>query len=122
MKNWIGAATFLCAATLATPAAIGSEYTCKDNRVEKSSSTVYTVRRSGADIYIEKASSTRGRAVQRGSRYDVEVASSTKATIENGKIYKSSSTWTTVEEAQRKYDCDPIVAATLWVLDQLGAL
>lgn len=122
MKNWIGAVTFLCAATLATPAAIGSEYTCKDSRVEKSGGTMYTVRRSGADIYIEKSGGTRGKAVQRGSKYDVEISGSTKATIENGKIYKSGTTWTTVEEAQRKYDCDPTVAATLWVLDQLGAL
>ena len=28
----------------------------------------------------------------------------------------------TVAEAQKKYDCDPTVAATLWVLDQLGKL
>lgn len=122
MKVWIGAFALVCAATLATPAAAGGEYTCKDNRVEKSGGTVYTVRRSGADIYIEKSGGTRGKAVQRGDKYAVEVSGSTQATIEGGKIYKSGSTWTTIEEAQRKYDCDPVVAATLWVLEQVGAL
>lgn len=122
MKIWIGAFAFVLAATLATSAAAGSEYTCKDSRVEKSGGTVYTVRRSGADIYIERSGGTRGKAVQRGGKYDVEISGSTRATIENGKIYKSGSTWATVADAQRKYDCDPVVAATLWVLDQLGAL
>lgn len=122
MKVWIGAFAFVLAAAVAAPAMAGSEYTCKENRVEKSGGTVYTVRRSGADIYIEKSGGTRGKAVQRGDKYAVEIAGSTQATIENGKIYKSGSTWATVEEAQRKYDCDPVVAATLWVLDQLGAL
>ena len=56
------------------------------------------------------------------SKYYVEVSGSTKATIENGKIYKSGSTWATVAEAQRTYDCDPVVAGTLWVLQQIGQL
>lgn len=98
------------------------DYKCKDDRVEKSGSTQYKVRRSGSTIYIEKSGSTRGKAVQRSSKYYVEVSGSTKATIENGKIYKSGSTWATVAEAQRQYDCDPTVAATLWVLNKLGRL
>ena len=101
---------------------LASEYTCKNDRVEKSGSTKYKVRRSGSTIYIEKSGSTRGRAVQRGSKYYVEVSGSTKATVENGKIYKSGSTWATVAEAQRMYDCDPTVAATLWVLHKLDRL
>lgn len=99
-----------------------ADYKCKNDRVEKRGSTKYKVRRSGSTIYIEKSGSTRGRAVQRGSKYYVEVSGSTKATIENGKIYKSGSTWATVAEAQRMYDCDPTVAATLWVLHKLDRL
>ena len=99
-----------------------ADYTCKNDRVEKSGSTKYKVRRSGSTIYIEKSGSTRGKAVQRGSKYYIEVSGSTKATVENGKIYKSGSTWTTVAEAQRMFDCDPTVAAALWVLHKLGRL
>ena len=106
---------------LAAPA-VASDYQCKDNRVEKSGSTHYKIRRSGSTIYIEKSGSTRGKAVQRGTKYYVEVSGSTKATIENGKIYKSGATWATVTEAQRTYDCDPVVAGTLWVLQQIGQL
>ena len=99
-----------------------ADYTCTNDRVEKSGSTKYKVRRSGSTIYIEKSGSTRGKAVQRGSKYYVEVSGSTEATIENGKIYKSGSTWTTVAEAQHMFDCDPTVAATLWVLHKLDRL
>ena len=106
----------------ATGTSHASDYTCKNDRVEKSGSTKYKVRRSGSTIYIEKSGSTRGKAVQRGSKYYVEVSGSTKATIENGKIYKSGSTWATVAEAQRMFDCDPTVAATLWVLHKLDRL
>ncbi len=102
--------------------AVASEYKCKGNRVEKSGSTKYKIRRSGSTIYIEKSGSTRGKAVQRGSKYYVEVSGSTKATIENGKIYKSGSTWARVSDAQRIYDCDGTVAATLWVLNKVGRL
>ena len=107
--------------TVTMPAQAG-EYTCKGNRVEKSGSTKYKVRRSGSTIYIEKSGSTRGKAVQRGKKYSVEVSGSTKATIKNGKIYKSGATWAKVSDAQRIYDCDPIVAATLWVLHKVGRL
>ncbi|MEQ9502133.1 MAG: hypothetical protein RIT81_35005 [Deltaproteobacteria bacterium] len=99
-----------------------AEYKCKGNRVEKSGSTKYTVRTSGSDYKIEKSGSTKGVAKKRGSKYAVEVSGSTQATIEKGKIYKSGSTWGTVSEAQRKYDCPDIVAATLWVLDKKGKL
>ena len=99
-----------------------ADYKCQGNRVEKSSSTKYTIRRSGSDIYVEKSGSTRGRAVQRGSKYYVEVSGSTKATIEGGKIYKSGSTWASVSDAQRTFDCEPLVAATLWVLQKIGRL
>ena len=47
---------------------------------------------------------------------------STQATIENGKIYKGGSTWASVSDAQKKFDCDGNVAATLWVLFQIGVL
>ncbi|MEQ8280484.1 MAG: hypothetical protein RMA76_14210 [Deltaproteobacteria bacterium] len=99
-----------------------AEYKCKGNRVEKSGSTKYTVRTSGSDYKIEKSGSTKGVAKKRGSKYAVEVSGSTQATIEKGKIYKSGSTWGTVSEAQRKYDCPDVVAATLWVLDKKGKL
>lgn len=99
-----------------------ADYKCQDNRVEKGGSTQFTIRRSGGDITIEKGGSTKGKAVQRNSKLDVEVGGSTKATIENGKIYKGGSTWASVSDAQRKFDCDGNVAATLWVLFQIGVL
>jgi hypothetical protein len=104
------------------PAAAGPDYKCKDNRVEKGGSTQFTVRRSGADITIEKGGSTKGKAVQRGSKHHVEVGGSTKATIANGKIEKGGSSWASVSDAQRTFDCDGTVAATLWVLFQIGVL
>ena len=102
--------------------ALAAEYKCNGNRVEKSGSTQYTVRTSGSDYTIEKSGSTKGKAVKRGSKYAVEVSGSTQATIENGKIYKSGSTWASVNDAQRVYDCPDVVAATLWVLQQKGKL
>jgi hypothetical protein len=44
------------------------------------------------------------------------------ATIENGKIYKGGSSWGTVSDAQRTFDCPDTVAATLWVLTKNGNL
>ncbi|MCA9556852.1 MAG: hypothetical protein KC933_42905 [Myxococcales bacterium] len=110
------------ATMIAGPAVASPEYKCKDNRVEKSGSTKFTVRRSGTDLTIEKSGSTQGKAVQRGSKMAVEVSGSATATTENGKIYKSGSTWGTVADAQKQFDCDGTVAATLWVLFQLGIL
>lgn len=107
-------------ASLVTPAV--ADYKCVDNRVEKGGSTQFTIRRSGGDITIEKGGSTKGKSVQRGSKLDVEVGGSTKATIENGKIYKGGSTWASVSDAQRQFNCDGNVAATLWVLFQIGVL
>lgn len=112
----------LAALSLASAPAFAADYKCSGNRVEKSGSTQYTVRTSGADITIEKGGGTRGKAVKRGSHYAVEVGGSTQATIENGRIYKGGSTWASVDEAQRVYDCPDIVAATLWVLEQKGQL
>lgn len=106
---------------LATPA-MAADYKCNGNRVEKSGSTHYTVRTSGSDITIEKSGSTKGKAVKRGSKYYVEVSGSTQATFENGRIEKSGSSWGTVSEAQRMFDCPDEVAATLWVLTKLGKL
>jgi len=107
--------------SLVAPAA--ADYKCQDNRVEKGGSTQFTIRRGGGDnLTIEKAGSTKGKLVQRGSKLEVEVGGSTKATIENGKIYKGGSSWGTVSDAQRKFDCDGNVAATLWVLFQIGVL
>ncbi len=108
--------------TLVSATADANEYTCKGDRVEKSSSTKYKIRHSGSDFYVEKGGSTKGKAVKRNGKYYVEVGGSTKATIEKGKIYKGGSTWATVAEAQRKYDCNGDIAATLWVLDKLGRL
>jgi len=109
-------------ALLAAAPAIAADYKCSGDRVEKGGNTQYTVRTSGADITIEKGGNTRGKAVKRGSQYAVEVGGSTQATIENGKIYKGGSTWATVSDAQRVYDCPDTVAATLWVLAQNGKL
>jgi hypothetical protein len=107
-------------ASLTAPAY--AEYKCNDNRVEKSGSTQFTVRRSGGDLTIEKSGSTKGKAVKSGDKLVVEVSGSTKATIEGGKIYKSGSSWGTVSEAQKQFDCDGNVAATLWVLFKIGVL
>ncbi len=108
-------------ASLVAPAV--ADYKCQDNRVEKGGSTQFTIRRAGGDnLTIEKGGSTKGKLVQRGSKLEVEVGGSTKATIENGKIYKNNSSWGTVADAQRQFDCDANVAATLWVLFQIGVL
>ncbi len=115
--------SMLLAVLFLTPApAFAADYKCSGNRVEKSGSTQYTVRTSGTDLTIEKGGSTLGKAVKRGSGYAVEVGGSTLATIENGRILKGGSTWATVSDAQRAYDCPDLVAATLWVLDQKGQL
>ncbi len=102
--------------------ALAAEFKCNGDRVEKNNSTHYKVRTSGADFTIEKSNSTKGKAVRRGAKYSVEVSNSSIAIIESGKIYKNNSLWTTVSEAQRKYNCPDVVAATLWVLDQAGKL
>lgn len=60
--------------------------------------------------------------MKRGSKWYVEVGGSTQATFENGKIEKGGSSWATVSDAQRRYDCPGDVAATLWVLDEKGVL
>ena len=110
------------AVMLAAPAVLAADYKCNGDRVEKSGSTQYTVRTSGSDITIEKGGSTKGKAVRRGSKYAVEVGGSTVATFENGKIEKGGSSWATVSDAQREYDCPGDVAATLWVLAKSGKL
>lgn len=109
-------------ASSASPAAASPEYKCKDNRVEKGGSTKFTIRRSGGDLSVEKGGSTKARAVKRGDKLVVEVGGSSKATISNGKIEKGGSSWSTVSEAQRQFDCDGDAAATLWVLFKLGVL
>lgn len=121
-RKQIAALSLMLSFAAPLPAAFGSEYKCSGDRVEKSGSTKYTVRSSGSDYTIEKSGSTVGKAVKRGSKYHVEVSGSTVATIENGRIEKSGSSWGTVSEAQRTYDCSDIVAATLWVLDKAGKL
>lgn len=112
----------LLAALLFAAPAFAADYVCKGDSVEMSGSTQYKVRTSGSDYTIEKSGSTRGKAQKSGSKYTVEVSGSTVATIENGKIYKSGSTWATVDEAQKMFDCPDTVAATLWVLTRLGKL
>jgi hypothetical protein len=113
----------LVAALLAVATPVYADYKCSSDRVEKSGSTQFTIRRgSGDNLTIEKGGSTKGKLVQRGSRLEVEVGGSTKATIENGKILKSGSSWASVSDAQRKFDCDGNVAATLWVLFEIGVL
>jgi len=119
MKKVLAIAVLTC---LATPAVASPDYKCKDNRVEKANSTQFTIRRSGSDFEIEKANSTKAKVVKRGSKMVVEVGGSTKAEIENGKIYKGGSTWASVSDAQRQFECDDTVAASLWVLFQLGVL
>jgi hypothetical protein len=113
---------FIAALCLGPAPALAADYKCNGNRVEKSGSTHYTVRTSGTDIAIEKGGGTRGKAVKRNSGYAVEVGGSTQAIIENGRILRGGSTWASVNDAQRVYDCPDVVAATLWVLDQMGQL
>ena len=119
MKKIIG---FVVAFAFVSGSASAAEYVCKGERVEKGGSTKYTVRTSGSDYTIEKGGSTKGKSVKRGSKYYVEIGGSTQATIEGNRIEKGGSSWATVDQARRKYDCPDVVAATLWVLDQKGAL
>ncbi|MBX3159758.1 MAG: hypothetical protein KF773_27560 [Deltaproteobacteria bacterium] len=120
MRKLLIASALVLAST--APALAGPDYVCKGDRVEKGGSTQFTLRRSGGNITVEKGGSTKGVAVQRGSKLHVEVGGSTKATIENGKIEKGGSSWATASDAQRQFDCDGNVAATLWVLFQIGVL
>jgi hypothetical protein len=119
------AASFAFAALLlgatATSASAG-DYVCKGESVEKSGSTIYTVRSSGGDYTVEKSGSTLGKAVKGDKRYSVEVSGDTLAVIREGKIEKSGSTWATVDEAKKVFDCPDVVAATLWVLQKSGKL
>lgn len=108
-------------AALAVPA-FAADYKCNSGRVEKGGSTQYTYKDGSSEIVIEKGGSTKGKSVKRGSKWYVEIGGSTQATIENGKIEKGGSSWATASDAQRIYDCPADVAATLWVLDQKGAL
>ncbi len=102
--------------------AFAADYKCSSGRVEKSGSTQYTYKESSSEIVVEKGGSTKGKAVKRGSKWHVEIGGSTQATFENGKIEKGGSSWATASDAQRTYDCNADVAATLWVLSQKGAL
>ena len=106
----------------AAPAAQAADYKCNGDSVEKGGSTQFKLRRDGANITVEKGGSTKGKAVKSGSKYSVEVGGSTKATIENGKISKGGSSWSTVADAQKVFDCDDTAAATLWVLREIGAI
>jgi hypothetical protein len=107
---------------LASTSALAADYKCNNGRVEKSGSTQYTYKESSSEIVIEKSGSTKGKAVKRGSKWYVEVSGSTQATFENGRIEKSGSSWAKVDEAQRTWDCNADVAATLWVLEKQGKL
>jgi len=106
----------------AAPAVAGPDYKCSGDRVEKGGSTQFQIRRSGGEFSIEKGGSTKAKVVKRNSKLVVEVGGSTKAEIENGKISKGGSSWASVSDAQKQFDCDGDVAASLWVLFQLGVL
>ncbi|MCU0701524.1 MAG: hypothetical protein MUC96_33855 [Myxococcaceae bacterium] len=110
------------AVAFAVPA-VAADFKCASgSRVEKGGSTQYTYKESSSEIRVEKGGSTKGVAVKRGSKWYVEIGGSTQATFENGKIEKGGSSWASVSEAQRQFDCNADVAATLWVLMQKGAL
>ena len=113
---------FLALAVLVALPSLAADYKCNSGRVEKSGSTQYTYKESSGEIVIEKGGSTKGKAVKRGSKWYVEIGGSTQATFENGKIEKGGSSWATASDAQRTYDCNADVAATLWVLAEKGAL
>ncbi len=117
MKNLLIAAVFVSSLS-----SFAADYKCSSGRVEKSGSTQYTYKESSSEIVIEKGGSTKGKAVKRGSKWYVEIGGSTQATFENGKIEKGGSSWASQSDAQRTYDCNADVAATLWVLNQKGAL
>ena len=108
-------------ALTATPA-VAADYVCKGEYVEKSGSTQYKVVWSSGKYTVEKSGGTRGYAIQGSGKFTVEASGSTLATIENDKIYKSGSSWATIAEAQKIYDCPGTIAATLWVLKQTGKL
>ena len=113
---------FLALAVLVAFPSLAADYKCNSGRVEKGGSTQYNYKESSSEIVIEKGGSTKGKAVKRGSKWYVEVGGSTQATFENGKIEKGGSSWATASDAQRTYDCNADVAATLWVLAEKGQL
>jgi hypothetical protein len=122
MTKLFALTSFTTLLAVASPAQASPDYKCQGDRVEKGGSTQFTIRRSGADLTIEKGGSTKAKTVKRGSKMVVEVGGSTKAEIENGKISKGGSSWASVSDAQREFDCDGDVAASLWVLFKLGVL
>lgn len=122
MTKLLALTSFATLLAAAAPAEAGPTYKCQGDRVEKGGSTQFTIRRSGADLTIEKGGSTKAKTVKRGSKMVVEVGGSTKAEIENGKISKGGSSWASVSDAQREFDCGGDVAASLWVLFKLGVL
>lgn len=113
------AAVFGILAVFAT-AAIAADYRCSGDRLEKSGSTVGKYRESGSDYYFEKAGSTLGKASKSGSTYRIEIGGSTVATVNGKRIEKGGSSWSTVDEARREFDCPDIVAAGFWVLKKNG--
>ncbi len=122
MKKLFALTSLVTLIAVASPATASPDYKCKSDRVEKGGSTQFTIRRSGAEFTVEKGGSTKAKVVKRGSKMVVEVGGSSKADIENGKIYKGGSSWASVSDAQRQFDCDGDVAASLWVLFKLGVL
>ena len=99
-----------------------AEFKCRQGRVTKSGSTHYNYREYGSEVIITRSGSTRGRATRSGSKWVVKVSGSSKARFDNYKIYRSGSSWATISEAQWRFDCPSHVAATLWVLMELGEL
>jgi hypothetical protein len=118
----LSVASLTLVSALVSSTVLAADYRCNNGRVEKSGSTQYSYRESSSEIVVEKGGSTKGKAVKRGSKWYVEVGGSTQATFENGKIEKGGSSWATVSDAQRTWDCNADVAATLWVLKEKGVL
>jgi hypothetical protein len=104
------------------PPATAADYECSNGKIKKGASTKYTYQWSGAKLTIKKSGSTKGYAQKSGKGYAVKVKGITKAKIEGGKIKDKGRTWEKVSEAQKTYDCPDEIAATLWVLDKVGAL
>ena len=104
------------------PYAMAADYKCSNGKVKKGASTKYTYQWSGTKLTIKKSGITKGYAEKSGKGYSVKVKGITKAKIEGEKIKDKGRTWEKVSKVQKTYDCPDEIAATLWVLDKIGAL
>ena len=123
MTNLARILVFIVSLALCGSAA-AAEYRCNGDRVQKGASTRYTVRKLAEGFSIEKGGATIGVTKKKADEeFMIKVGKRIKATFDIRRVYKSDgATWALVSDTQREFDCPGPVAATLWVLQEIGKL